>query len=164
MNNQNDYDKLLKEYQDLQLRVTKFSSIEQQLINTQDKLDSELLLYKRLQNFNTQALKETSKHNLIRLITESVIDILEVESSLVYFKDDIDINSSLLFEEGFSIDASNKQHYIHDLELFLKNKPEGKPIILSADVFSKYVALKNFSSGLFFHFSEKELGYSFCMI
>ena len=164
MNNQNDYDKLLKEYQDLQLRVTKFSSIEQQLINTQDKLDSELLLYKRLQNFNTQALKETSKHNLIRLITESVIDILEVESSLVYFKDDIDINSSLLFEEGFSIDASNKQHYIHDLELFLKNKPEGKPIILSADVFSKYVALKNFSSGLFFHFSEKELGYSFCIL
>ena len=54
MNSQKDYEKLLQDYHDLQLRVTQFSNIEQQLINTQDKLDSELLLYKRLQKFNRQ--------------------------------------------------------------------------------------------------------------
>ncbi len=164
MNNQKDYEKLLKDYQDLQLRVTQFSAIEQKLINTQDKLDTELLFYKRLQKFNAQALKESSLQHLVKLITESVIDILEVESSLVYFKDDIDSKFSLLSQEGLSIDDSNKENFIQDIDLFFKNKPEGKAIILSADVFQKYTALKNFSSGLFFHLTEKELGYSFCIL
>ncbi|MCF8424840.1 MAG: PAS domain S-box protein [Bacteroidia bacterium] len=164
MNSQKDYEKLLQDYHDLQLRVTQFSNIEQQLINTQDKLDSELLLYKRLQKFNTQALKEYSKQNLVRLITESVIDILEIESSLVYFKDHEDATHSLLLEEGLSIDYFNKPNYIEDLELLCNNKPLGKATILSADVFIKYATFKNFSSGLFFHYYEKELGYSFCIL
>jgi PAS domain S-box-containing protein len=164
MNSQKDYEKLLQDYHDLQLRVTQFSNIEQQLINTQDKLDSELLLYKRLQKFNTQALKESSKQNLVRLITESVIDILEIESSLVYFKDHEDASHSLLLDEGISINDFNKPNYIEDLELLCNNKPSGKATILSADVFIKYATFKNFSSGLFFHFSEKELGYSCCIL
>jgi PAS domain S-box-containing protein len=164
MNSQKDYEKLLQDYHDLQLRVTQFSNIEQQLINTQDKLDSELLLYKRLQKFNTQALKESSKQNLVRLITESVIDILEIESSLVYFKDHEDATHSLLLEEGLSIDDFNKSNYIEDLELLCNNKPLGKATILSADVFINYKTFKNFSSGLFFHYYEKELGYSFCIL
>jgi PAS domain S-box-containing protein len=164
MNSQKDYEKLLQDYHDLQLRVTQFSNIEQQLINTQDKLDSELLLYKRLQKFNTQALKESSKQNLVRLITESVIDILEIESSLVYFKDHEDGTHSLLHEEGLSINDFNKPNYIEDLELLCNNKPLGKAIILSADVFINYTTFKNFSSGLFFHYYEKELGYSFCIL
>ncbi len=164
MNSQKDYEKLLQDYHDLQLRVTQFSNIEQQLINTQDKLDSELLLYKRLQKFNTQALKESSKQNLVRLITESVIDILEIESSLVYFKDHEDATHSLLHEEGLSINDFNKPNYIEDLELLCNNKPLGKATILSADVFINYKTFKKFSSGLFFHYYEKELGYSFCIL
>lgn len=164
MNSQKNHEKLLQDYHDLQLRVTQFSNIEQQLINTQDKLDSELLLYKRLQKFNTQALKEASKQNLVRLITESVIDILEIESSLVYFKDHEDTSHSLLLEEGLSIDDFNKPNYIEDLELLCNNKPSGKATILSVDVFIKYKTFKNFSSGLFFHYYEKELGYSFCIL
>lgn len=154
----------MQDYHDLQLRVTQFSNIEQQLINTQDKLDSELLLYKRLQKFNTQALKESSKQNLVRLITESVIDILEIESSLVYFKDHEDATHSLLHEEGLSINDFNKPNYIEDLELLCNNKPLGKATILSADVFINYKTFKKFSSGLFFHYYEKELGYSFCIL
>jgi hypothetical protein len=37
------YEELYKRYQDLHLRVTRFSSIEQALINARDKLDQELL-------------------------------------------------------------------------------------------------------------------------
>jgi hypothetical protein len=86
MSNSKDFEDLLKEYRDLQLRVTQFSAIEQKLINTQDRLDYELLLYKRLQKFNSLALQDLSRENFVRLIAESIIDILEVESSIVYFK------------------------------------------------------------------------------
>jgi hypothetical protein len=44
MTTQNDYDKLLNDYRDLQLRVSRFSFIEQQLVNTRDQLDHELVL------------------------------------------------------------------------------------------------------------------------
>lgn len=54
------YDELYAKYADLQLRVTRFSSTEQELINAQDLLDQELLLYKKLSKFNTDALKTNS--------------------------------------------------------------------------------------------------------
>ena len=51
-----EFQKLLADYRELQLRVTRFSAIQQDLINTRDRLDHELELYKRLQKFNSQAV------------------------------------------------------------------------------------------------------------
>ena len=60
MNSQKDYEKLWQDYHDLQLRVTQFSNIEQQLINTQDKLDSELLesIFNHIKNKKTIELRK----------------------------------------------------------------------------------------------------------
>ena len=63
------YEDLLKQYRELQLRVTRFSAIEQELINTRDRLDNELDMYKRLHIFNSAALKE------MRTLVNLVIDV-----------------------------------------------------------------------------------------
>ena len=74
-----EYEKLLKEYQQLQLRVTQFSTVEQELINTRDRLDQELVLYKRLNRFNTDALQDIPYEKLLQLGAEAIVDIFETE-------------------------------------------------------------------------------------
>lgn len=78
-------EELYQKYLDLQLRVTRFSSIEQELINTRDQLDHELVMHKRLLEFNTEALKLNSEKEFIQLVAESVIDICESQIAYVYF-------------------------------------------------------------------------------
>jgi PAS domain S-box-containing protein len=79
------HEELYQRYLDLQLRVTRFSSTEQELINTRDQLDHELVMHKRLLEFNTEALKLNSEKEFIQLVAESVIDICESQIAYVYF-------------------------------------------------------------------------------
>ncbi len=162
MDGSEEYNKLLKAYQDLQLRVTQFSFIEQKLINTQDKLDYELLLYKRLQNFNSAALKDLSMHDFVRLVAESVIDVLELESAVVLFKNETD--DVELFLEGFPKQDISTTQYIDDTILLANDLEEGKACILNPNHFYNIPSFIQFYSGLFFQFTEKELGYSFVII
>lgn len=80
------YEDLYREYLELQLRVTRFSSIEQELINTRDKLDHELVVYKRLNAFVSQAIRFRSLQDLLQLVVESVVDIFEVPIGYIHFK------------------------------------------------------------------------------
>ncbi len=80
-----ELEELKRKYHELQLRVTQFSGVEQELINTRDKLDQELVLYKRLNDFNRSALSDLKDTEFSRLVVESLIDILELEGALVYF-------------------------------------------------------------------------------
>ena len=86
MEEQLSYEELYKRYQDLHLRVTRFSSIEQELINARDKLDQELVLYKKLNDFNSQGLKSKEIGQFLELIIESIIDIFEIEIGYVTFQ------------------------------------------------------------------------------
>lgn len=83
MKTKNNFDSLLREYKELQLRVTRFSYIEQQLINAKDKLDHELVLYKRLNKFSNQALTSSKLEDFLTMSVEGIIDVLEVEASAV---------------------------------------------------------------------------------
>jgi PAS domain S-box-containing protein len=94
------YEELYKRYQDLHLRVTRFSSIEQALINARDKLDQELVLYKKLNDFNSQGLKSKEINQFLKLVVESAIDIFEVEIGYVTFQP---------FEEGHKLIATNNR-------------------------------------------------------
>lgn len=80
------YEDLYREYLELQLRVTRFSSIEQELINTRDKLDHELVVYKRLNTFVSNAIRFRSLQDLLQLVVESVIDIFEIQIGYIHFK------------------------------------------------------------------------------
>ena len=80
------YDELYQKYQELQFRVTRFSSIEQELINTRDRLDQELVVYKRLNIFNSEALRCNDIQQFLQLVAESIIDIFEIEIGYANFK------------------------------------------------------------------------------
>src|SRR5574343_427604 len=83
MNQSGSYEDLLKQYRELQLRITRFSFVEQQLINTRDRLDHELVMYKRLNKFNQDALDEMSEEAFLELTAEAIIDIFEIECAFV---------------------------------------------------------------------------------
>lgn len=93
------YQQLLEDYRKLQLRVTRFSATEQELINTRDRLDSELLLYKRLHEFNLQALTLSSQESFFRFTTEYIVDLFEVEVGLIMFSRNV-TGEILFFKEG----------------------------------------------------------------
>ena len=155
----NDYDTLLKEYRDLQLRVTRFSFIEQQLVNTRDQLDHELVLYKRLNKFNKDALKDMSEIEFISLVAESIIDILEIEVSIfcISYPDNSD---TILHVEGKNFDASYHEILLEDIKKMSHKFSESSAEIFTKRVLDYYESLNIYSDGVFFNFSEKELGYS----
>ena len=94
------YDELYAKYADLQLRVTRFSSTEQELINTQDLLDQELLLYKKLSKFNTDALKTNSIDEFLKKVVESIIDIFETEIGIIHYTSKSGVFEDKLVTEG----------------------------------------------------------------
>jgi PAS domain S-box-containing protein len=85
------YDELYEKYRELELRVTRFSSTQQELINTRDLLDHELVVYKRLNTFISKAIKYKSLDDLLYLIVEATIDIFELQIGFIHFGE---INSS----------------------------------------------------------------------
>jgi PAS domain S-box-containing protein len=105
------YDELYAKYAELQLRVTRFSSTEQELINTQDRLDQELLLYKKLSDFNTEALKTSSKVEFLQKVVETIIDIFETEIGIIIYT-----SKSGLFEDKLFIEGARKSEHQQLLE------------------------------------------------
>jgi signal transduction histidine kinase len=76
-------EELINQFRDLQLRVSKFSAVEQSLINTRDRLDSEVVMHKRMNAFNSEAFEESDEPDFLLLVAESIIDIFEFEIGLV---------------------------------------------------------------------------------
>jgi PAS domain S-box-containing protein len=156
----NDYDTLLKDYRDLQLRVTRFSFIEQQLVNTRDQLDHELVLYKRLNKFNKDALKDLSEIEFITLVSEAIIDILEIEVSVFCISYPEDCRETILYIEGKNFDASIQKLFLEDIKKIALKSPDSSAEIFPKRILENYESLNIFSDGISFNFHEKELGYS----
>ncbi|MFM2137877.1 MAG: hypothetical protein RJA57_184, partial [Bacteroidota bacterium] len=121
LNDPASYEKLLRDYQELQLRVTRFSAVEQQLKNANSQLDQELELHKKLQRYSFKALHVGSEEELLALMAESIIDVLEVEFSFVYVKYNAFPEKSLFKYEGFEYTGSTE--FLHNsLPLLAKEK------------------------------------------
>lgn len=155
----NDYETLLKEYRDLQLRVTRFSFIEQQLVNTRDQLDHELVLYKRLNKFNKDALKDMSQIEFISLVADSIIDILEIEVS-IFCISYADNSEPILHIEGKNFDASYHEILLEDIKKMSNKFSESTAEVFTKRILDCYESFAIFSDGILFNFSEKELGYT----
>jgi PAS domain S-box-containing protein len=164
MTTQNDYDKLLNEYRDLQLRVSRFSYIEQQLVNTRDQLDHELVLYKRLNKFNKDALKNLSEIQFIELVAESIIDILEIEISVFYIEYLGETKNSFIHIEGKNFDNSYLEIISKDIKRLAVKSGDSIPEIFTKRIFDNYESMKLYSDGISFHFFEKDLGYSISLL
>lgn len=100
------YDELYEKYRELELRVTRFSSTQQELINTRDLLDHELVVYKRLNTVISKAIKLWSLDDLLSLIVESTVDIFELQIGFIHFGE---YTSSGELVSKFLCEGANKE-------------------------------------------------------
>jgi PAS domain S-box-containing protein len=156
MVDQKKYDDLVKEYRELQLRVTRFSFIEQQLINTRDQLDHELILYKRLNQFNNEALKYHSDAEFFALAAETIVDILEIEASTIYIVQEQDEE---LYVEGIK-NGHTDLNLLKQESILLANKVgTAKTTLLNKRLFDQFSSLDGFNDAIFHAFEDEALGY-----
>lgn len=160
-----DYEQLLKEFSELQLRVTRFSFTEQQLINTRDQLDHELVNYKRLSLFNSQALKTSSIDHFSMEIAEAIVDIFEVEASVVLIKNNHYPEKTKLYIEGIndSIDTSSSELW-DQITTFSHSFSENQSILLNLNDFEKSEIFETYQEGFLFYFNDLQTGYSAYLI
>jgi PAS domain S-box-containing protein len=156
MSNPASYDELLKQYRDLQLRVTRFSAIEQELINTRDRLDHELVLHQRLHQYNSDALNETTESAFFQLETEAIVDVFETESSLIIYAPS-DGRPVVVYREGFS--HANMTQPVDDIKKISSQLSPGKSHIVKSDVLNTFDCFSAFEQGLFSYFREPNLHY-----
>ncbi|MFM2265341.1 MAG: hypothetical protein RLZ77_761 [Bacteroidota bacterium] len=153
---QSKYDNLLKEYRDLQLRVTRFSFIEQQLINTKDQLDHELILYKRLNQFNNEALKFHSDEEFIQLAAETIVDVLEIEGSAIYI---VGEHFEQFYGEGIK-STPNEIRILKQECLSMASKIGlSKSCILNKRLLDQFDSLNNYTDVIFHALEDQELQY-----
>ncbi len=155
--NEPSYEELLKHYRDLQLRVTRFSAIEQELINTRDRLDHELVLHQRLHRYNSDALKAPDESYFFQIEAEAIVDVFEMEGSLVVF---IPMNGGTpgFFTEGVSL-PSLDQSILDSIYALGKKYPLGKCAILKSETLNLDAFFSKYDEGLFAHFIEPRLEY-----
>ncbi len=121
-----DYLELKKKYKDLQLRVTRFSVIEQQLINARNRLDREVNIHRQLQGFNRIAFGEMLDDSFGRLVAESLIDIFEVEVGIACFGQENDLPFELFGLEDIAMPNEERQALKLELRNYFLNLPAGK--------------------------------------
>lgn len=153
------YEKLLKEYRDLQLRVTKFSAVEQELINIRDRLDNELEMYKRLHQYSSRALRQDTKKELLRFSTDAIVDIFETEGSLILFERNGENPVSFLFTEGLRFD-SEENELKQQIRNVSKEASHLRKPILYADSLGKNAAFEPFREALWYTYHDFELDYT----
>jgi len=157
INDQLAYEDLLKQYRELQLRVTRFSAIEQELINTRDRLDHELVLHQRLHRYNSDALKETDESSFFQIEAEAIVDVFEMEASIVLHLQGSE-KQLTLYKEGTHTTIDSSELLAEAMELAAK-VPSGKATLLSAERLNQHVFFSQFAHGVFSHFSEPALHY-----
>lgn len=117
---------LKNKYKDLQLRVTRFSVIEQQLINARNRLDREVNIHRQLQGFNRKAFVEMPDDSFGRLVAESLIDIFEVEVGFACFAKHDDSTFEIYGLEEVGIAEAEKEALRNELSSYFLELPIGK--------------------------------------
>ena len=100
--------KLQEQLEQLQLKVTRSLAIEQQLINSRFQLDQELQRFRSIYHYGQLLGKCSDMEHFAEILAESVVDIFEIESSIVWFsKDGIHLNptAAATIDCGISTDG-----------------------------------------------------------
>ncbi|HOZ69783.1 MAG TPA: PAS domain-containing sensor histidine kinase [Chitinophagaceae bacterium] len=117
LNTSLEYQELKKKYDELQLRVTRFSVIEQELIHARNQMDKEVMIYRQMQQFNTKALEDVTDDFYTRLVTETLLEIFEIEVSFICIDIPNSGNSAIRHIEGYTLNEEQK----FDLHLYMIN-------------------------------------------
>lgn len=156
MSEQLSYDELLKQYRDLQLRVTRFSATEQELINTRDRLDHELVLHQRLHRYNSEALQEPSEDAFFRLEAEAIVDVFETEGSIIFYVP-TDGGVVSIYKEGIPYVVDDA--WLDELRNIASKLPQGKSHLIKSDTLKQYGNFTQFDQGILSYFHEPNLPY-----
>ncbi len=108
INSSLDYLELKKKYDELQLRVTRFSVIEQELIHARNQMDREVMIYRQMQQFNSKALEDIDDEIYSRLVTDTLIEIFEIEVGFVCIDIPNTGNPAIRHIEGHSLNEEQK--------------------------------------------------------
>lgn len=153
-----DFESLLEDYRKLQLRVTRFSNTEQELINTRDRLDQELVLYKRMSDFNSAALKARDTKQLLALASEAVVDVFEVETAYVFEKLSSTNQYLHLFHDGIELDCGRMNSLFEDIEIIAKQTQGTGAIRDSLNLKKELTFLSQYAKAMFFRYTDVETG------
>lgn len=126
MTNKPGYDELFGRYTELQRRLTRYLAMEQELINAKDQLDQEVIIYKRFNEFNQQALTSADEKEFLQLVADSLIDIFETEFAFVRFIDTQSQQDELVFIEGVKKDQ--RAQFIEEIFSIQRNEPLNKSL------------------------------------
>ena len=74
-------------YDELQKRVTRFGVVEQNLINTRNRLDCELERFERIHSFNTRAIQAHADDAFATIVAEAIVDVFELEFGVLWLAD-----------------------------------------------------------------------------
>ena len=78
------YEELWSRYEALQLRVTRFSVVEQRLIEVQSQLDAELGRYSRIHAFSSSAIHAHNDVQFAEMVAEALLDAFEQEIGIFW--------------------------------------------------------------------------------
>lgn len=159
-----DFDSLLEDYRKLQLRVTRFSNTEQELINTRDRLDQELVQYKRMSDFNSAALKSTDTKQLLALASEAVVDVFEVETAYVLEKANGLDQFLHLFQDGIELDCEEMLPLLKEFELIAASTQGTGAVRDGLNLRTDLNHLKRFSKAIFFRYTDVDAGITLLII
>ncbi|MDP4664659.1 MAG: hypothetical protein NWS37_00345, partial [Flavobacteriaceae bacterium] len=164
MLNNPDFDSLLEDYRRLQLRVTRFSNTEQELINTRDRLDQELVQYKRMSDFNSAALKTTDTKQLLALASEAIVDIFEVETAYVFEKLSGADQYLHLFHDGIEVVCDNMRPLLDDIEVVSSQTQGTGAIREGLNLKTELHYLNQFAKAIYFRYTDVDAGNTLLII
>jgi hypothetical protein len=108
---------LLARYEDLQRRVVRFSLVEQELINTRNRLDRELSRFGRMQTFSRRALPLERLEDFATTVSEALVDVFELELGIFWIiRDDGCLLESMASTSDFSAEV------LHQIGMHLLQK------------------------------------------
>jgi PAS domain S-box-containing protein len=158
MNPENhELEQLRRAYSELQLRVTRFSAVEQELINTRDLLDHELEMYKRLDTFNRSALRAGDSEDFLRQVTEAIIDVFELESSVVYVERPGNVSEHVLTTESLVRTVEDEELFIRSVRELSSLSRKRHSVVLEVSDLEQVDGFNDYQNGLIVCIEEPSL-------
>ncbi len=82
--NRPSYEELEAKCEDLQGQIIRFSNVEQELINTRDRLDREVARFRAIESYTRKTTYADSLREFARLTVESLIEAFEIECGALF--------------------------------------------------------------------------------
>jgi PAS domain S-box-containing protein len=150
-------EELIQNYRELQLRVTRFSAVEQELINARDRLDQELEMYKRLYYYNALALNAKSYEQFYHILCEAIVDVFEVEGAIIFLVNLNDEHAPVVYTEGVKIEGTI-QAVSEAVERIHSSVGSDRGIKMTEELLSQNEYFSQFNQGLFGIVKEEKFG------